>query len=195
MAAALPARADLVYTFSFTTTSSSIHDFTFSITSPEFIGAGSPTLDPFTITDGTKVWDIDQDLAGISTGITIGSTYLPAGDGCIAFGTAGAELLDNGCGPEVPHGAPPLDAAFVVAFTGGLPMETGTYSDLIFDGDALSQVGTAQEQQEFFFNCCDGQNGALQLTITQTPEPRFVLLPLAACLIGLLLLAKNPRLG
>ena len=194
LVAALPVHADLIYTFSFTSTSSPIEDFTFSITSSEFITAGSPTFDPFTITDGTNVWDIDQDLAGISTGIILGSTFLPAGDGCFAFGSAGAELLDNGCSFIAgPHGAPPLDAALVVAFNGGLPSETGTYSDLIFLGSAASQVGTPEHQQELFNNCCDGQNGVLNLTITETPEPRFLLLPLAACLLGVLLLIKKQK--
>ena len=186
LVAALPAHADL----SFTSTGSSIEDFTFSITSPGFIGAGSPTLDPFTITDGTKVWTIDRDLAGTSTGIVLGSTYLPAGDGCMAFGTAAAELLDNGCSFEGPPGAGPSFAAVVVAFDGGLPSETGTYSDLTFDGVAVSQPGTVHEEEEDFVNCCNGQNGVFNLTITETPEPRFVLFPLAAGLISVLLLAK-----
>jgi hypothetical protein len=116
-AASLPCQAELVYDFSFTSTTSPIQSFSFSIDSPAFIGPGSSALPPFTITDGSNVWTLDQDLVGISTGVILGSTLLPAGDGCFAFGSSGAVLTNYVCGVAIPNQGT-SEAAFCLRRTG-----------------------------------------------------------------------------
>jgi len=168
--AALPAEGSLLYTFSFTTISSPIQDFSFSLTSATFVGPGTPAFDPFKITDGANVWTMEQDSVGISTGIILGSTFLPAGDGCFSFGSAGASLVANGCASALQNSGA-SKAAFSVDFSGGLPAAIGTYSNLI--GTAVIEPAFTEEG---LYDCCGGANGNLQLTITQIPEPRSCLL-------------------
>jgi hypothetical protein len=187
-AASFPCQAELVYDFSFTSTSAPIQSFSFSIDSPGFIVPGSPDIAPFTITDGSHVWTLDQDLVGISTGVILGSTLLPAGDGCFAFGSSGAVLTNNGCGVAIPNQGT-SEAAFVVDLPGGLPSSTGTFSNLLFDAIAVLEPSFTEEG---FYNCCGGSDGAMQLNITQTPEPSsFALLAMAICLCGTFLLTAR----
>ena len=190
LAAALPVQAGLIYTFSYTASRGTVQSFSFSMFSPTFIGPGTPPLSPFTITDRSTILPVTQALVGISTGIVLGSTFLPAGDGCFAFGSPDTELAQfHGCGAAMPNNGV-SQAELVVDLSGGLPSSTGTFSNLIFDGIVILQPSLTEDP---FYNCCNaGATGTLQLTIVQIPEPRsFGLLVLGICLIGTVLLAKH----
>jgi len=75
-----------------------------------------------------------------------------------------------------------LRPPFVVDVPGGLPANTGTFSNLLFDAIAVLEPSFTEEG---FYNCCGGSDGATQLTITRTPEPSgFALLAIAMCMCG-----------
>ena len=111
---AASARADLIYSFSFTPTSGSIESFAFSFDVPTYVTTGqSPAFDPFTITDGTHSASITEDLA---ENITSGS--------CFVFLTATGASSDSDCDVDV-H---PNGAAVLMEASGGLPTTTGTFT-------------------------------------------------------------------
>jgi len=181
--AVLPAYGSLLYSFTYTAQTGTVQSFSFSLLSPTFIGSGTPAFQPFTVTDGSTALTISQDLVGTSTGITLGSTFLPPGDGCFSFATSGADLAQfGGCGWAIPNNGV-SQAAFTVDIPGGLPSAIGTSSNLIFDGITLLQPSGTEDG---FYNCCGGQSsGAMQLTVSQVPEPP-TFLPVVILAAGIL---------
>jgi hypothetical protein len=145
---AASARADLIYSFSFTPTSGSIESFAFSFDVPTYVTTGqSPAFDPFTITDGTHSASITEDLA---ENITSGS--------CFVFLTATGASDNSQCDINVGDNG----AAVQMKAAGGLPTTTGTFT---YISAALLGTGTEVE----------GVAGVTELTITNapltTPEP------------------------
>lgn len=170
LAVCLPARGELIYKFSYTPTSGTVQGFSFSIVSPNFIGQGPLTFEPFSIIDRSTVLPVTQGFAGVAGG---GSTSLPDGTGCFAFGTSGADALAfyQGCGWAIPNASAP-QAAFSINMAGGLPMRTLSISWLPFNGLVVLDP---LQHGDFFGNCCAGAlTGNLQLSITGTPAPSSV---------------------
>ena len=194
LAAALPAQANLIYAFSYTAERGPIQSFSFSMLSPTFISPGTPAFSPFTITDGSAVFAIQQDSVAISTGQFLGSQLIAPGDGCFSFGSSGSVL--SPCSWALPNTPGLSMAAFTVTVPGGPPSQTGTFSDLVFDGDTLLQPTLAEEP---FYDCCGIQRtGTFQLTITQVPtqipEPSgMALLVAGISIIGTLSVVRRRK--
>ena len=186
---ALPASAGLLYSFSYTAQTGAVQSFSFSLVSPTFIGPGTPALQPFMITDGSAVWTITQDLVGISTGVILGSTLLPAGDGCFSFGTSAADLSQSpGCGWFLSNNGI-SQAAFTVDVPGGLPSQKGQFSNLIFDGAVVVEPPFTEES---FVGCCGESTGIIQLTVSDVSEPFSLgLVTAGICTLGVLLLDRS----
>jgi hypothetical protein len=139
---AASARADLLYSFSFTPTEGPIESFAFSFDVPAFVTTGqSPAFDPFTLTDGTNSASLTEDLAENTT----------AGN-CFVFLTATGASSNSECDIDVHDNG----AAVRMVASGGLPTMTGT-----FTYDAAAVLGTGSE--------VEGVAGTVDLTITNTP--------------------------
>jgi hypothetical protein len=75
--------AAIQYQFSYTAVNGPVKDFSFLVTAPGYLAAGTaPNLAAFTPTDGTNSWTFTQWLVGMA------NPYL----GCFLFGTASTGL-------------------------------------------------------------------------------------------------------
>ena len=130
----------------------------------------------------------------IQTGQILGSQLIAPGDGCFSFGSSGTVL--SPCSWALPNTPGLSMAAFTVTVPGGLPSQTGTFSDLVFDGNTLLQPTLAEEP---FYDCCGIQRtGTFQLTITQVPtqipEPSgTALLAVGIWIIGTLSVVRRRK--
>lgn len=111
---AASARADLIYSFSFTPSQGPIESFAFSFDVPTYVTTGqSPAFDPFTLTDGTNSASLTEDVA---ENITSGN--------CFVFLTATDASSNSQCDIDVG----PDGAAVRMLASGGLPTTTGTFA-------------------------------------------------------------------
>jgi len=133
--------ADEVYTFSFTDSSNSAYDFTFSITSPTFITSQQTlSLSPITLANGLT---LTQGLL----------SFLYNGDPIFEFGTSNTTLLSEGFGFGA--GGPSEGIGFIFS---SVPNSDGTYipADIWVTGN-----------NPYAYN----ESGSGSLTIVSTPEP------------------------
>jgi hypothetical protein len=172
--------ASELYTFEYTALSGPVESFSFSLTAPAFVTAGSsPLFTPFTLTDGTNNWTMTKDLVDLLD---------PSGlnRGCFQFGTPFAGL-STGVPPfggpcSFIIGGPGTDqAALEFDTSDGLPTAPGSYKPVDFSGAFDTPAGF-----EFIEPITDTFNptGTMMLTITEVPEASS----LGLTLIGLSLL-------
>lgn len=160
---AASARADELYSFSFTNTGGPIESFSFSFTVPTFVTAGeSPSFTPFTITDGTNSVTLTEDLAVAGIGF-----------GDFEFGTSTGSTLESG---GITWSPP--DGGAIIFDLASLPTADGTYSFEATGGGFYYASGE------------DLLDGTATLTISAVPEPTSVIL-MSPMLLGLALVARR----
>lgn len=182
------ARADYLYSFNYQATSGAIQTFSFSFTTPALITVPpdySPAFTPFTFTDGTTTWTMDQAVAGFDT------VY---NRGCFDFGSPDAAVFGD-C--YWGFGTLPTSGAIYIAFTGGLPNSVGTFTSDQFEGASWS---TILNNDRFFSHNAGAlpDTGTFTLTISQAqtpvPEPSSLLL-LASGAVALIGRFRKPVRG
>jgi PEP-CTERM motif len=153
-----PARADLQYAFSVTSTSGALQPFSFSFTSATFLADNDvPAVSPFTVTNGSVSWTLTHGLV----------TENPTG--CFEFGTAAGSTLGT-C--NVGDDGLPQDAALNLPLGVALPTATGVYN---FSGAEFINDGTL----------IGDLKGSLDITLVAVPEPASIgLLGIVLALIG-----------
>jgi hypothetical protein len=115
-ALALSARAgSVIYSFTYTPTSGPFPSTTFQLVEPNFLGAGTYSITPFTMSDGSVTYGFTQ--LNIST---FESLF------CLAFGTSSAYVLGTCSAAVSPDVAP--DASMLVDFQGSVPSAPGAFS-------------------------------------------------------------------
>lgn len=158
---AFSARADILYNFSFTPTSTlygtEIEAFSFSFTVPAFVTSGeSPAFSPVTMTDGVNSATLTGDLAENAAGLS-----------CFTFATAANATLYSDCGTGL---NPPNGGSFVADFEGAsLPTAVGTYTTEV--GDAVFYYGPGGGSTNL-----DSTYGKVVMTVSSVPEPSSVIL-------------------
>jgi len=142
-----PARADLQYAFSVSSTSGAVQPFSFSFNSANFLADNDvPTITPFTVTNGVDSWKLTQGLVSQN------------GNGCFEFGTA-TGILGN-C--NVASDGSDQSAALLLELLVPLPTATGVYdfafAAFVWDSNAILDL-----------------TGSLDLTsIAAVPEPMSI---------------------
>jgi hypothetical protein len=155
---AASARADLLYSFSYTSRHGPIESFEFSFTVPTFVTEGqSPAFTPFVVTDGTTRWTIDEDLVTTFCGSSCTSFPSTGENACFMFGTSTYTTLIPGCADRVSFGGLEIDFSALTP----LPTAKGVYT----------YNATAHSTAPF-----DDSAGNGQLTISPEPSPVVLLL-------------------
>ena len=153
--------AAIQYQFSYTAVNGPVKDFSFLVTAPGYLAAGTaPNLAAFTPTDGTNSWTFTQGLVGMA------NPYL----GCFLFGTASTGLgaASTGLigGPcAVGISGTGFQAGFAVYSEGGLPAAPGTYPELEFGG------GFGPPDAAGNFSNFSNATGRMTLIISDTTVP------------------------
>lgn len=165
------ARADQLYTFSFTQTGGQIESFAVSFTVPTFVTTGqSPSFTPFTLTDGTHSVTLTEDLA--VQGAAFGDFEFDTPTDASLAATGG--ITWN----------PPAGGAVIFELS-SLPTTDGTYDPAY--GGGFYYGASSSDVEDL--------SGTAQLTISQTPEPSSVILLLTTLLAVALMARKRIAQG
>jgi hypothetical protein len=156
---AASARADVIYTFTYTAQSGPFESTTFQLDEPDFLTPGTYSITPFTISDGSTNFSFTQ--------LNVGTL---ASDSCFDFATATGNV-DTCSGGTSPGSEA---SAFIFSiFDVSVPTtpEMLATNELMLSGNPPN------------FGALENGSGTLTLDITQTPEPA------TAPLVGVFLLA------
>ena len=159
-----------IYSFEYSPVSGPVQAFSFQFASPDFVGAGSISMTPFSVTDGATVWTMTRGVAGVGLFSS-----------CFQFATATNSGVFSDCTGSL---GPPNGGVFIVSFSDfpapppPLPIGGGTYTTP-FGALLLFNNGTESDSE-----------GRVTLTVTSTlPEPSACLMVMFGC-IALLALRR-----
>jgi hypothetical protein len=149
MACASNANTLFLYQISYAATSGPIQSFSTSFASQNLLtgSSGAFAFDPFTITDGTNTWVMEQGIA------TLGDE----GGQCLNFGTLASLFFDCSV-----HLVSDQEGGFLVFFRGSLPTQPGTFTP----DDVFGAFPIGPHTREMFFVPA---NGSFNFEITQVP--------------------------
>jgi hypothetical protein len=177
LASALSARAgSVIYNFTLTVAPQPLFpNTTIQLIEPDFLTAGTYSIPPFTLSDGTVSYAFTQ----LNVGVFSSSTEI-----CFNFGTAAATLNLGSCSASINEGLAP-DAFIASTFVStNIPTAPGTFLGALSEAAFETTAGPDETT--------NGETTATaQLQITQTPEPATAPVVGSVLLCGTILMVRR----